>query len=175
MKMRTARWAVVGAAAGVLAAGVWLVGSIGTNSPAEASTRPATAAELAVPPEVTALLKQEAGLNVESPGSATISINIAETAAQAIAKTEYGTQVPADTVPNLYLVRVAETPGATDTGLQVGSVQWLVVYRNLDISTPGPAGADGQPTTGAVVRSAVLVVDAETGTIDLAHWTSSTI
>lgn len=128
-----------------------------------------------VPPEVTALLKQEAGLVVESPESATVPTRVPEAEARAIARTEYGSQIPADAVPDLYLVRVGGGPEDQDPGLTVGSHQWLVVYRDLDIATAGPAGADGQPSAGAAIRSAVIVVDAETGDIGLAHWTSSVI
>lgn len=137
------------------------------------STRPASSVELAVPPGVTALLEQEVGLVVTSPESAMVSITVAEAAVQAIAGTEYGAQVPTDTAPELYLVQVGDNSGDPDSGLAVGSLQWLVVYRNLDITAAGPAGAGGQPSEGAAIRSAVLVIDAETGAIGLAHWTSS--
>lgn len=174
MRQHTTRWAVAALAAVVLlAVGVWLVGSIGAKNPAEASTRPASSAELAVPPDVTALLEQETGLVVDSPESATVPIAVAEAAAQSIAETEYGSQVPADTVPELYLVQVGDGSRLQDTGVRAGSLQWLVVYRNLDITTPGPIGADGESSAGAVIRSAILVVDAEEGTIGLTHWTRS--
>lgn len=175
MKQLTIRWMIVGVTAALVAVGVWLTVSLGMGSSAEASTRAATPAELALPPEVAALLQQEVGLVVGSPDAATISATIADTAARSASKTEYGTQLPVDAIPRLYLIQVGHNSEAGDPGLSVGSLKWLVVYKGLDIIAPGPVGADGQPTAGATIHSAVLIVDAETGTIDVTHWTSSII
>lgn len=144
--------------------------AVARNESADASTRPASFAELNPPADVLGRLPEGLGIQFEVPDEALVNVKIAGTAARAVAATQYATELK-DASPDQYLYEIASTAGL-GTPVKKGDLVWVVVYDNLNIQTTGPMTDAGVPAEGAIIRHGYVLVSASTGEFLTAVFTN---
>lgn len=154
------RWISSLVIAGTVCAGCGAAGS---------ETTAATDPELAVPAEVIEALEDEAGLKIGAAPSMEVPNDVPEELSEVAQQTGYSGEISADTRIEIYLIDVHDTSANRAAGLTPGP-EWLVYYPQLDIEVPGPIRQDGQPAEGSTVERGYVLVDPDTGAVELTHW-----
>jgi hypothetical protein len=156
-----------------LAVGAAIIGVLVVTAPwsrgAEATNRPATAAELEPPAGELDRLTSDLGLVLTSPDAADVDVRIAASAADAISGTQYASQVgDARSVQYLVHVEAADNAGVSVTP---DELVWVVHYTGLNVASGAPMTESGRPAEPAVITQGFVLISADTGAFLLAHWT----
>ena len=109
---------------------------------------------------------QRLGLTLKDASGESASVDAAEAASKLD-----NTLVKRSEDVTAFLVRATDSTWVDNETPLNDRLIWLVRYAGLSLTIPGPADADGRPTTGHVAHYAYSLVDAKTGeVVDLQYW-----
>ena len=122
-------------------------------------------------PELSDLLSAELGITVRSPPTAPAAAVDAERAVAISAAAHVHYLGPDDAPAGQYLVEVADTASNRRLDLPIGRPVWIVDYRGLSAPTVGgPITEQGTPAEGSTITRGIVLLDAETGSVLVSHW-----